>query len=100
MDKLLPLGTVIKIKASVSLVMVIGYYPVNAEKGKVYRYLVANYPFGVQGNNSTAMMDETSIEEILFTGYCDSEAEDYYKRTFDWMETNGFREEFEKQELL
>lgn len=95
MDNLFLLGTVLKLKSSDSLVMIIGYYPIDQNQNKVYRYLGVTYPFGIREKNSMIMLDTCSVEKVIYWGYRDQEGEDHCKELNRVMENGKFLEAFE-----
>ncbi len=78
MDKLLPIGSVVKLdKDSELLYMIVGYYPYENDKDIVYTYSGVFYPTGIVNDNSFVMFNDSIIEEIVFKGYMDDEVEEY-----------------------
>lgn len=74
--KLLPVGSVVKLKTS-SLVqmMISGYYPVDSEKEVLYEYQGLLYPQGMLSEKSFLLFDSEDIEEIIYEGYSDEEGD-------------------------
>lgn len=71
MKKILPIGSIVKVKQeSEFLIMISGYYPVT-EDGELYDYFGVLYPSGILSEQSIIMLYEKDIEEILFEGFQD-----------------------------
>lgn len=77
MNELLPIGSVVRVKNSPSVVMVIGYGPISREKQSHFDYLAVNYLFGFGSGMQTLMFDRSSIDTVLFTGHVDEKANAY-----------------------
>lgn len=77
MEQLLPIGTVVRAKidekTSVTL-MIAGYLPKDEKTKKMYDYATVVYPFGMDMQPNISMIDEDSIEEVVFEGYMDEDA--------------------------
>lgn len=75
-DKLLPIGTIVKLKQPDTIcMMIIGYYPIDEEAGQMYEYLTVLYPQGILSKESLFLMDLSEIKEVVFRGYADEESE-------------------------
>lgn len=83
--ELLPLGTVVKRRAAAVPIMIIGYFPYDAEEN-LWQYMGTNIFLGTGLNSDKLAFNEESIEEILFTGYSDAEGETYRKELAEAME--------------
>ena len=71
-NKLLPIGSVIKLYKSNVYLMIYGY--VNSKKiieNDYYDYFCCIYPAGINGKNSILVKKE-KIEKVIFIGYQDS----------------------------
>ncbi len=82
MKKLLPLGSVVKVKMfekGVITLMIIGYFPQHAETGDIYDYVTTVYPFGIRERKVIQMINHDDVLSIEFKGYQDEEAEAYSK---------------------
>ncbi len=97
--ELLPLGTVVKRKATAVPIMIIGYFPYDVEEN-LWQYMGTNIFLGTGLNSDKLAFNEESIEEILFTGYSDAEGEMYRKELAEAMEfaSLGRRKEDSEQE--
>lgn len=71
MKKILPVGSVVKVKQQNEFLMMIsGYYPVT-ENGELFDYFGVIYPCGILSEQSIFMFYEDDIENILFEGFQD-----------------------------
>jgi len=69
MREILPIGTVVKLKESADvLLMITGYFPEN-EKGERKEYMAVIFPLGVIEGNQYLIFYEEDIKEIVFRGY-------------------------------
>ena len=72
-NKILPIGSVIKMYESDLNLMIYGYVDRNKKiDGEYYDYFCCIYPAGINGKNSILVQKE-KIEKIIFIGYQDSE---------------------------
>lgn len=67
----LTIGSVVRVKGLTEKRMISGYLRVDPA-GRVWDYAAVPYPLGV-GDMPVAMFNAGSIEEVLFTGYCDKD---------------------------
>ena len=67
--KLLPIGTVCKIKEKNVEVMIIGYFDVDKNTKVVKDYKAVVYPYGVLNLDYYYTFNEKDIEKVLFEGY-------------------------------
>lgn len=97
--ELLALGTVVRRKGSKLPLMIIGYYPYDAEEN-LWQYMGTNIFLGAGLEADKLVFNEDSIEEILFSGYSDEEGEAYRKELAEAMESVplGRKEKEEKEE--
>lgn len=82
--ELLPIGTVVKRKANTVPIMIIGYFPYDAEEN-LWQYIGTNIFLGTGLEAEKLAFNEESIEEILFTGYSDAQGELYRKELAEAM---------------
>ena len=71
-DKILPIGSIIKMKNSDIYLMIYGY--VNRNKtieGECYDYFCCVYPTGV-GSEKTIAVQKEKIDKVIFIGYQDA----------------------------
>lgn len=75
-DKLLAIGTIVKLKRlEVVYMMILGYYPIDEDIQQMYEYLAVIYPQGILNDQSLFLIHSSDIEEIIFYGYSDEESE-------------------------
>lgn len=96
MEKLMPLGSVLKLKNSLSLIMITGYYAVDEEKNIVKPYIGINYPLGLSRKIQYILFDENSVEKIFHYGYEDEKVKKYNDRLKKLMEEKGIISIWEK----
>lgn len=71
-NKLLPIGSIIKMQESDLLFMICGYVDKNKKiDDKFYKYFGCIYPMGINGKESI-LINEEKIEKVIFIGYQDS----------------------------
>lgn len=71
---LLPLGSVVKLKESEGLLMVIGYFTVEQSRPDyVWDYAGVVFPGGCLDTTQTYQFDKEQIVEIVYIGYEDEE---------------------------
>ncbi len=70
MSQLLPVGSIVSVDDNKRIeMMIIGYYPADAEKKECYEYLGAAYPSGVSVNGALHMFNHKDIRKVVFEGY-------------------------------
>lgn len=80
MGKLLPIGSIVKLKTEGEfLFMIIGYYAFDQEKNAKFDYLSVLYPYGIDNEYAFYPFNENEIKEIVFEGYMDDESEEFLK---------------------
>lgn len=68
---ILPIGTVVNLKNTIEMpVMIIGYFPYN-ENGDSKDYVSVRYPMGAYDNKMFFFFNHEDIERIIFYGYSD-----------------------------
>lgn len=73
-ENVLPIGTIVLLKGSVTKVMVTGFKQISSKEKNIIRdYSGVIYPVGNLGSNSLLMFDHEDIQDIIFTGYKNSE---------------------------
>lgn len=72
MSERLPVGSVVRVKGiTVRNFMVMGYD--FTDEGKTYDYLGVVYPVGMTDERSCFVFNHTSVEEVLFEGFRETE---------------------------
>lgn len=73
-NKILPIGTIVKLKKSTKKTVIMGLAPYDVEKRAVlYDYLGVPYPEGYLGKGSCYCFNSDSIETVVYKGYEDEE---------------------------
>ena len=76
-NKILPIGSVIKMQNSDVYLMICGYVDKNKKiENDYYDYFCCIYPAGINGKDSILVKKE-KIEKIIFIGYQDSKFENF-----------------------
>ena len=92
MNKLLPLGTVVKLNDSQEL-MIIGYFAKeDNSSNQIYDYIGCNYPFGFDNKNH-CLFNRESIKSISFVGYQTKELSDVRKVLCDFYNNQDLSDE-------
>ena len=78
MEKIYPIGTIVKLKTGVAKVMIIGICPLYNDNGTIgyFDYSACLYPLGQTDQNSI-FFNEEDIEEVVFMGYEDETYEKF-----------------------
>lgn len=71
MERLLPLGSVLKLKNSPSIIMIVGYFAVDQESKKMKQYIGVSYPLGLSEKLKYIIFNQGSIEITIHEGYED-----------------------------
>lgn len=79
MNKLLPIGSVVKIGATPSPLLILGHGALSEEEKTVFDYAAVVYPFGLGSDQEVLLFDRADINEVLFTGYADERTEIFYR---------------------
>lgn len=80
LEKLLPIGSVVRLQGGTKRVMIIGIRQTSPEDQKTYDYLAVLYPEGNMGTEYQMLFDHEAVEEICFRGYEDEERDRFIKR--------------------
>lgn len=76
-ENMLPVGSVVLLKNAVKKTVIIGYMQIGErDKTKLHDYVGIMYPFGTLGVESQFLFDHKDIQDIIFTGYKNSEFEE------------------------
>ncbi|PGT80390.1 MULTISPECIES: DUF4176 domain-containing protein [Bacillaceae] len=71
--KLVPIGTVVKLKEMDKLVMVYGYNQIQTSTGKQFDYIAVPYPEGNISPDYNVFFNRNMIKDIIHSGYVTSE---------------------------
>ena len=81
MLKLLPIGTVVRLKDAKIPFMIAGYFGEDPDSpGYLYDYSAFPYPLGFSSTVEASFLDEEDIEGIIAMGYQDQEQMKYVKK--------------------
>ena len=85
--KLLPIGSVVKLKKTEKKIMIIGLLCLgeNDENNRLYDYSGCVYPEGVLTGNKNILFNQEDIDELYYVGYNDNEERLYKKNINDNM---------------
>ena len=85
MEKLLPLGSVVKLKKGSSIIMIAGYYAYDNEGGDVKEYVGINFPLGFSKKVQYLIFDGKAVENVIHYGYMDEEVMEYNNKLTNFM---------------
>lgn len=91
MKDLLPVGSVVLLKAATKKLMIIGILQVKPDENKMYDYLAVPYPEGYIGENNNFLFSHEDINDVIFKGYENPERESFI---------NAMRILYEKNQLV
>ncbi|HJC57284.1 MAG TPA: DUF4176 domain-containing protein [Candidatus Eisenbergiella intestinipullorum] len=81
MLRLLPIGTVVRLKGASVPFMIAGYFPEDpAKPGYYFDYSGFPHPIGFSSNIQASFFGSADIEKILAMGYQDEEELEYVKK--------------------
>lgn len=92
-EKLLPLGTIVKLKVFPKKLMIIGFlqYSKNNEN-KIYDYTAVTYPQGQISSKYSIHFDNSDIEEIVYRGYEDEDWEKFSNELREFVNNQQTKE--------
>lgn len=73
-DKLLPIGSVIRIRGGKDLLMIMGCNQVNLQTRQLFDYSGVLYPTGYTDDHHVYIFDHDDIETVYAVGYLDEES--------------------------
>lgn len=78
MEKILPIGSIVKLKNGTQKIMIINRGALFNNGGTIgyFDYSACLYPFG-QTDQRVHFFNEEDIEKVIFTGYSDEEEENF-----------------------
>lgn len=97
MERLLALGSVVKVQMKKDLVqrlMIAGYFPKEKKTGRTYDYAAVPYPFGVCPVPVIRTFNQPQIVEVEYRGYMDEQAEVFTRQLPELI--NKMAEELEE----
>lgn len=74
--KLLPLGSIVKVRFELDTFLIIGYYP-KINNHIAYEYIAINYPGGINKSENLTFINSKYIKEIKLLGYCDESSKKF-----------------------
>ncbi len=77
-NDLLVIGSVVKLKQSDNLVMIIGYSVIDEEK-KYFDYAGCIHPIGLPPSLNSILFNKEEIEEVVYSGHQSKEVEEFKK---------------------
>jgi len=85
--KLLPIGSIVKLKNVDKKIMVTGVLAVGQSDKKIMKdYSGCFFPEGILTGNKLVLFDQEDISEPIYLGYIDSEEKEFKKNINDNME--------------
>jgi len=75
--KLLPIGSIVRLKSGTKRLMVIGVMQTEEGTGDEYDYLGVIYPEGNLGEEGRFLFDHKNIDEVVFRGFEDEERDQF-----------------------
>lgn len=69
-SKLLPIGSVVKLKDAEKEIMITGFYTVSeSDTSKIYDYSACLYPEGIVSSDKNLLFNHDQIEKVLYFGF-------------------------------
>lgn len=83
--KLLPIGTIVRLKGAEKSLMIFGIRQTDANKKKEYDYIGVMYPEGNMGEDLRFMFDHNDIEKVVFNGYESDERKEFLEKLHKYL---------------
>ena len=80
MEKLYPIGTVVKFNENPLEYTITGYFPQNNETGEVFTYMAVNASFGITTGPSAILFNADQIGKVIFEGYRDKKVDQFLEK--------------------
>ena len=87
--ELLPIGSVIRLCDASKCLMIIGILQKNLETNELYDYITVPYPEGFISKQTVFYAMHEDIDEVLFTGFNNTEREEMIKDACEYLNKNG-----------
>lgn len=87
--KLLPIGSVVSLAGSNTLIMIYGHLQKNLNTGKIYDYIGCDYPSGIIDTDQCYLFQDEDIEKLAFVGLQDTESIDYQIAMSKYLDESG-----------
>ena len=91
-NKMLPLGSIVHLKEGTAKMLIMGRASLLANEGEkpmLFDYASVMYPIGFNGKEQIYYFNEEHIDQVLFTGFNDSDDERAQKVLADWKAENA-----------
>jgi hypothetical protein len=86
MDKLLPIGSIIKLGQTDYDIVICGYGGAG-ENGKAYDYIGVIYPYGFISKDKILSFNKDKVTKVVFEGYKSQKYDDVITQMMDDIET-------------
>ena len=96
MEKLFPIGTVVKFNENPLEYTITGYFPQNKETGEVFTYMAVNASFGITTGPGAILFNTDQIGKVIFEGYRDKKRNSSLR---NWEQFRIFLQELNTQGL-
>ncbi len=87
--KLLPIGSVVSLRGSRSLIMIYGHLQKDINTEKIYDYIGCDYPAGIIDTDKCYLFQDEDIERLCFVGLQDTESIDYQIALSKYIDESG-----------
>lgn len=87
--RLLPIGSVVSLAGSSTLIMIYGHLQKDMNTDKIYDYIGCDYPLGIVDTDQCYLFQDEDIEKIAFVGLQDTESIDYQVAISKYLEESG-----------
>lgn len=83
-NKLLPLGSIIKVKGSEKEIMITGFYQIQVADSnqEIFDYIGCLWPEGIVDTDQNLFFNNVDIDKVLFKGFVNEE-EDVFKEKLE-----------------
>lgn len=80
MEKLFPIGTVVKFNENPLEYTITGYFPQNKETQEVFTYMAVNASFGITTGPGAILFNADQISKVIFEGYRDKKVDQFLEK--------------------
>lgn len=88
-EKLLPVGTIVRLKDGIKTIMVTGFFPVSGDDNKMYDYSACFYPEGLISSEINMLFNHEQVDEIIYPGYNSKEDADFKSKLKEYVANNA-----------
>lgn len=85
--RLLPIGSVVRLREAKKCLMIFGIC--QSHKDKTYDYIGVLWPEGNMGAETQILFAHDDIEEVVFAGYDTEERQNFIERLNEFYESQG-----------